>query len=257
MDMLITQWTKHLRANGASAGTIRLYSHYVGRLTRDAGDLDALTTDDIEDWLGSHDWCRETRRAATQAIRSYYRYARRRGVTDPTTDMARIKEQRGLPRPTPDDVWRQACTQASPEVLVMLRLAAWCGLRRAEIAAAHSDWLEGDMLRVIGKGDKSRLVWCPPELRPVFRAADGWLFPGRFGGHVTPDYTGERLADAQPGPWTAHNLRHRFASSGYAATGDLAAVQEALGHSSPVTTRIYVLVPQDHVRAVGQAARAA
>ena len=54
--------------------------------------------------------------------------------------------------------------------------------------------------------------------------------------------------------WTGHKLRHRYASRGYAATRDMMAVQQALGHSSPAVTQRYVHVPSDAVRAVSDAA---
>jgi site-specific recombinase XerC len=49
-------------------------------------------------------------------------------------------------------------------------------------------------------------------------------------------------------------LRHRFASRGYAGTGNLRAVQEALGHASIATTQRYTAVSRDDVRAVSEAA---
>ena len=38
---------------------------------------------------------------------------------------------------------------------------------------------------------------------------------------------------------TAHQLRHWFATSTYATSGDLLVVQNLLGHSSPTTTAVY------------------
>lgn len=55
------------------------------------------------------------------------------------------------------------------------------------------------------------------------------------GGPITPQHLGKLVAAALPGRWTAHTLRHRFATSAYAAERVLRAVQELLGHVSPVT----------------------
>lgn len=57
-----------------------------------------------------------------------------------------------------------------------------------------------------------------------------------------------------PDGWTTHTLRHRFATVSYAGTRDLLAVQELLGHSRPETTRGYVQLPQDALRAAVAAA---
>ncbi|WP_458316186.1 tyrosine-type recombinase/integrase [Mycolicibacterium brisbanense] len=53
---------------------------------------------------------------------------------------------------------------------------------------------------------------------------------------ITPQHLGKLVAAALPGHLTAHTLRHRFATTAYAAERDLRAVQELLGHVSPVTT---------------------
>jgi site-specific recombinase XerD len=55
---------------------------------------------------------------------------------------------------------------------------------------------------------------------------------------------GSLLADG----WTAHTLRHRFASLCYAHERDLRAVQELLGHASITTTQIYTAVPDGAMR---------
>ncbi|HEX7587584.1 MAG TPA: tyrosine-type recombinase/integrase, partial [Anaerolineae bacterium] len=47
---------------------------------------------------------------------------------------------------------------------------------------------------------------------------------------------------------TPHSLRHAFATKVLEATGDLAVVQDMLGHSSPVTTRIYAKVSNKKMR---------
>jgi integrase/recombinase XerD len=49
-------------------------------------------------------------------------------------------------------------------------------------------------------------------------------------------------------PLTPHSLRHAFATRVLEATGDLAVVQDLLGHSSPATTRIYAKVTSQRLR---------
>lgn len=71
---------------------------------------------------------------------------------------------------------------------------------------------------------------------------EGWLFPGRFGGPVTPDYVGRRLSKLLGPGWTAHTLRHRYAQAVYSGSGNVLALQSLLGHSSPETTLRYVEV---------------
>ena len=56
---------------------------------------------------------------------------------------------------------------------------------------------------------------------------------------MTADHVGRTLSRLLGPGWTAHTLRHRYASDVYGAAHDLRGVQTLLGHSSPVTTQIY------------------
>lgn len=88
------------------------------------------------------------------------------------------------------------------------------------------------------------------------RGLDGWAFPNGKGSHLSPGHVGRLLSRAMPEGWTAHTLRHRMASTAYAATRDLLAVGAVLGHSRPETTQRYVRLPDDAVRAAVAAASA-
>lgn len=72
---------------------------------------------------------------------------------------------------------------------------------------------------------------------------------------ITPQHLGKLVAAALPGHLTAHTLRHRFATTAYAAERDLRAVQELLGHVSPVTTAIYTKVADESMRRAAAATR--
>ena len=53
----------------------------------------------------------------------------------------------------------------------------------------------------------------------------------------------------------AHTLRHRFATTAYAATHDLFVVAELLGHESVETTEHYVAMPDGRLREATAAVR--
>jgi integrase len=140
-------------------------------------------------------------------------------------------------------------------------LAGQCGLRRGEIARASREDVEQDLsgwsLRVLGKGGHTRMVPLTDELgREILRRDPGYLFPSSHGGHLTPHHLGKTIAAALAAGHTTHSLRHRCATVSYAATRDLRAVQELLGHAKPETTAIYTLVPDDAVRSAMLAAAA-
>lgn len=58
-----------------------------------------------------------------------------------------------------------------------------------------------------------------------------------------------------PDGYAAHTLRHRFATTAYAATHDLFVVAELLGHESVETTEHYVAMPDGRLREATAAVR--
>jgi integrase/recombinase XerC len=77
----------------------------------------------------------------------------------------------------------------------------------------------------------------------------GYLFPGKIDGHISADRVGHLLAAVLGDGWSAHTLRHRFATQAYACAHDLFAVQRLLGHSQPQTTLRYTQLQDDSLRA--------
>lgn len=135
----------------------------------------------------------------------------------------------------------------------MLVLGAECGLRRSEIASVRSsdvvDVDGGKALVVAGKGDRQRIVPLPDSLANDIQAKGGWVFPGRWSGHVEASYIGKHLARLLK-PYTAHSLRHRYATTAWCATHDLLLVSKLLGHASVETTDRYVAMPDSRLRVV-------
>lgn len=146
-----------------------------------------------------------------------------------------------------------AQTYHDRRVATMVRLGAQAGLRCCEICRVHrrdvTETAAGYRLRVLGKGRKVRVIPITKALAFEILAADGWLFPGQVDGHLSAAYVSKLVSRALPEGWTAHTLRHRFASRAYiGADKDIRAVQELLGHASVATTQIYTAVEDDVMR---------
>jgi integrase len=126
-------------------------------------------------------------------------------------------------------------------------------MRRAEVAQVHRRDVVEDLLGwslvVHGKGSKDRIVPLPSDLARVIRSADGYLFPGRIDGHLSPRYVGKLVARALDDGTTMHQLRHLCATEVHRETKDLRLVQAMLGHASLATTQRYVAVDDAAMRA--------
>ena len=213
------------------------------------------TTDQVITWLGERDWSPATRKSAQCSLRSFYSWARRTGrfPTDPTLDLDPITVPAGLPRPASEACVARGRAAVSPDVRLMVELAAQHGLRRSEIAGLRRSDLTDEGLRVRGKGGKVRLIPVTDQVRRMIECRPrGYVFPGRFTGHVHPSTVQRWIRDAAG--VSPHPLRHRCATRGYRGTRDLFAVQDLLGHSSADTTRIYTKLDPDAKRAVIEAA---
>jgi integrase len=124
----------------------------------------------------------------------------------------------------------------SPDVLPMLAIGAFAGLRDAEIK--RLDWSEVDLARghieikaAKAKSARRRLVPIQPNLA-------AWLQPhsGTFG-QVVPSAARGKLEQVRKAAglkhWPKNGLRHSFASYRLAAIHDAPRVASELGHTSP------------------------
>lgn len=259
----IEGWTDTLRAAGLSAQTIKSRRYkmvHLAALLMPSGPKD-VTTEQIVQAFARQQWKPETRKAYRNTISSFFRWLHKSGrrSDDPSLDVPRVKKPHAHPRPCPDRYIAAAMEKATSSEKLMIRLGAECGLRRGEIARVHSDDVVADSagrsLIVRGKGDKQRIVPLPDDLADIIMDARGYLFPGRFVGHVEESYIGDHISHLLPDGYAAHTLRHRFATTAYAATHDLFVVAELLGHESVETTEHYVAMPDGRLREATAAVR--
>lgn len=261
----INGWTDTLKAAGLSAQTIKSRRYkmvHLATLLMPSGPED-VATEQIVQAFARQQWKPETRKAYRNTISSFFRWLHKSGrrSDDPSLDVPRVKKPHAHPRPCPDRYIAAAMEKATSSEKLMIRLGAECGLRRGEIARVHSDDVVADSagrsLIVRGKGDKQRIVPLPDDLAGIIMDARGYLFPGRFGGHVEESYVGDHISHLLPRGYAAHTLRHRFATTAYAATHDLFVVAELLGHESVETTEHYVAMPDGRLREATAAVRIA
>ncbi len=246
-----------MAAVNRSDKTIRLHAHYLSVLERAHVNPWAVSLDDLRGELLAHGWGASAMASARTVWRGFYKWAHGVGLAaewvadrlDPVT------VPMGLPRPAPETVVAQA-KRSGTRVRLMAMLAAHGGLRVGEISRVHRRDLREDLLMVHGKGRRERVVpIAHDELLRELNRLTGWAFPNpQTGQPLTPGTVSKLLSDAMPRGWTAHTLRHRYATAAYDGTGDLLAVAELLGHSQVNTTQVYVKVSANKLRAAATAA---
>lgn len=262
------------RAAGLSPGTVQMHRHYLMMLSNSVGCGPWTVTErHLVDFLAARRWAAETRKGARSVIRGFYDWAAEHGhvEADPARRLPPVRIPATVPKPCPDDVIAAALARAEPHERLMLLLAATAGLRCVEIAKVHRrdivERQDGVWLHVVGKGQRGRAIPVESPLADELaafagglsepmprrygrdRVGTGYLFPGQSDGHIHPSHVGKLMRDLLGSGWSAHKLRHRFATVAYAESRDLLAVQQLLGHSKPETTQRYTALPGGALRA--------
>lgn len=247
----IDNYLSYLRAAGQRPESVKTRSRQLVRLSLDFADTAPadVTPGRLLEWFEAKDWARETRRSARDAVHGFFQWAVSQGVCpgNPADVLPRVQRSTPNPHPCPDELIRAAVARATPEVRLMIRLGAECGLRRNEIAQVSAgdvlDGGDGYSLIVHGKGGRQRIVPMPDDLAREVIGCGGPCFPGRFGGCVEASYVGKRVGRMFPNGWSCHSLRHRYATKLYAQTRDILLVSKLLGHTKVETTMAYVALP--------------
>jgi integrase/recombinase XerC len=196
----------------------------------------------------------------------------RRGerVDDPSLVLVGPRRRRLLPEPVTaadcglllDGAWNDDVRSLRDHA--MLELLYGCGLRASEVCGLELPAYDAaaGRLRVIGKGDRERIV---PVGEPARDALDAWLRDGRprvagacsallvsvRGRRLSPSdvrRTLERRARvAGVSARSPHALRHAYATHLLEGGAGLREIQELLGHASAATTQIYAHVAVPHL----------
>lgn len=215
------------------------------------------------------------------ALRSFLTFLEKRGLRkdNPGADVSTPKRGNPIPAYLPvDDMFRllDVPDQGDPlglRDLAIMEVLYSCGLRVSELAGLDLDDLnpEGRLVRVIGKGNKERVVPVGRiALRSVERyleaigslRAKAWgdvrrgpLFLNNRGGRLTTRSIARvikkyALVCGLTSDISPHSLRHSFATHLLDGGADLRSVQELLGHASLSTTQKYTHVSLDRLMAV-------
>ncbi len=268
---------------GLSENTVESYSRDLEKLARFYEDItpEKVTLGQIQHYI--YELAKLGLSARSQArmissLKSFYKYLLLENELeiDPTKLLETPKIGRKLPDTLSEEEINRlirAIDLGNPEGernRAMLETLYGCGLRVSELVNLKlSDlFFEEGFIRVLGKGDKQRLVPISAytikiidiyknEIRVHQTAKPGeedLLFLNRRGNRLTRVMIFtiiKRLAEKLG--WekkiSPHTFRHSFATHLLQNGADLRAIQQMLGHESITTTEIYTHIDQKHLRA--------
>ena len=287
-EEVVSSFGLHLdAARGASAHTVRAYCgdvrHVLAFARRRGVEWDGVDLPLLRAWLASMvgaGYSRATIARRGAAIRAFYAWTTQEGLTatDPAGRLVTAQPGASLPtalgiqpaRELVEHAKTAAETSDEPIAIrdwTVLELLYATGVRVGELVGVDVDDVDqgGRLLRVVGKGDKERVV---PFGLPAARALSAWVGRGRprmatasSDAALLLGPRGRRMDQRQVrtvvhgaalaagvddiGP---HALRHTAATHLLQGGSDLRSVQEILGHATLATTQRYTHVTADRLR---------
>ncbi|MBA4198217.1 MAG: site-specific tyrosine recombinase XerD [Chitinophaga sp.] len=273
-----------------SENSVEAYLHDIEKLTQhlvNSSNLKSPQDVDLKDLQHFVQWINELGMTATSqariisGIKSFYKYCLTEQIVtvDPTTLLEAPKTKRALPDFLTFEEIENIIAQldlSKPDGTrnkAILETMYSCGLRVSETVNLRLSclYLDVGFIRVIGKGDKERLVPIGSDAvkyiniykdtvrvhQPVQKGYDDILFLNKFGkglSRIMIFYIIKEMA-AKAGirkKISPHTFRHSFATHLVEGGADLRAVQEMLGHESITTTEIYTHLDRDYLRSTLQ-----
>lgn len=239
--------------------------------------IDLPLLQDYIKWIAELGMSERSQARIISGIKAFYKYCLQEQITqkDPTELLSAPKLKKTLPDTLTFEEIEQLIAQidlSKPEGTrnkAMLETLYSCGLRVSELVNIRRSHLYLDIgfIRVIGKGDKERLIPIGAsaikylliylqEIRSKMHDQKGnedIVFLNRRGGklsRVMVFYIIKDLAIKAEIKKTIspHTFRHSFATHLVEGGADLRAVQEMLGHESITTTEIYTHLDRNFLR---------
>ena len=211
------------------------------------------------------------------AIKSFYKYltVRTKQLSEnPVADLEYPKIRKSLPKYlTMEQSAALLQSVSGPNEkrdYAILMLFLNCGIRRSELVGLNLTDVYDDRIRVVGKGNKERIVYFGSSCR---KAIDAYLeerskkvlsdnralFGSRDNNRISVSAVHRLVKKAlmQAGldatQFSAHKLRHTAATMMLSGGVDVKTVQEVLGHENLNTTQIYTHIENTELKIAAEA----
>ncbi len=265
-----------LHGHNRKPSTINWYKTAIDQLVRHLGGLervDQLTTERLRQYLyynrEKRGWTSDTMLSQYKALKSFLKWCVERGhiPSDPISPIPKPRLEKKLPkRISRQDAIRVldhsfgAPTSYRFERFrnhALLATLVYAGLRAQEtlnLKFGHVDLMSGIIHVMQGKGGKDRIVPIVPTLRTVLQryiddrnrlGKQSEFFFTTLRGDRQFTYSGlrkviDKVKRATGIAFSAHRLRHTFATLMLEGGCDLYSLQQMLGHADIKTTTIYL-----------------
>ncbi len=208
------------------------------------------------------------------SIRSFFKYLHKSGILEknPTAELETIKLRKKLPTYfTLEDsleLLNNIDSKNTVRDYCIITLFLNCGMRLTELVSINITDIRGDMLTVVGKGNKERTIYLneacldainnymtvrktltatASDKNALFLSSRHQRISRRTVQHIV-EINVKKLG-LDPHKYTTHKLRHTAATLMYQAGVDIRALQEILGHEQLSTTEIYTHLSNDQLKA--------
>lgn len=258
----------------------------------DAAFLQSVTTSDVFDFLSylANDRVKfedspsrnvgigaSARARKLSSIKSFYKYltVRTKQLTEnPVQDLEFPKIRKSLPK----YLTMEECSNLLQAVkgpnatrdFAILMIFLNCGIRRSELVGLNMTDIYDDRIRVVGKGNKERIVYmgsaCKKaidaylvERKQIVLTDNRALFGSRDKNRISVTAVHRLVkkhllaANLDASQLSAHKLRHTAATLMLSNGVDVKTVQEVLGHENLNTTQIYTHIESTELKIASEA----
>lgn len=211
------------------------------------------------------------------AIKSFYKYltVRTKQLQDnPVADLEYPKLRKSLPKyltiSQAAALLQAVSGQNAKRDYAILMLFLNCGIRRSELVGLNISDVYDDRIRVVGKGNKERIVYFGSACHKAIEAYmeersklvltdNRALFGSRNGNRISVTAVHRLVEKAllkaglDATQFSAHKLRHTAATMMLSGGVDVKTVQEVLGHENLNTTQIYTHIENTELKLAAEA----
>jgi len=276
----IEDYIYSIDSEGKSSSTVKSYERDLKKYLeffneKKIVDVEKIKDTDINNFVSSlKDYSSNSQNRMKVAIRNFHKFlAFKYNLKNPSSTLTVNRGEKRLPifatHEEIDLIMSSFDDEKHADLLnhCLLENIYGCGLRVSECCNLKTSQvdLNSGFIKVLGKGDKERLVPIPEKtleimkqyfynLRPLWnKQHNNYFYINHFCRKIRPRYVElviERVLNEKgiKKHITPHKLRHSYATHLLEGGADLRSIQELLGHSDISTTEVYTHVETNRLK---------